>query len=78
MVKSREVSTALNSPRVGGEDRGREKRKAAKQGEDVQVDGEDEKDLMMGLVGGLEHTRQLADSLFERWCEGLRLRWPAV
>ncbi|EXJ93878.1 STE/STE20/YSK protein kinase [Capronia coronata CBS 617.96] len=34
--------------------------------------------MMDGLVGGLDHTRQLADVLFERWCEGLRLRWPAV
>jgi serine/threonine-protein kinase 24/25/MST4 len=33
---------------------------------------------MIDLVGGLEHTRQLADVLFERWCEGLRVRWPAV
>ncbi|KAJ4508713.1 hypothetical protein HRR83_005805 [Exophiala dermatitidis] len=31
-----------------------------------------------GLSGGLEHTRQLADVLFERWCDGLRMRWPAV
>jgi serine/threonine-protein kinase 24/25/MST4 len=29
-------------------------------------------------VAGLEHTKVLADVLFERWCEGLRNRWPAV
>jgi serine/threonine-protein kinase 24/25/MST4 len=29
-------------------------------------------------VGGLEHTKVLGDVLFERWCEGLRNRWPAV
>ena len=35
--------------------------------------------LMPGnVVPGLEHTKQLADVLFERWCEGLRSRWPAV
>lgn len=28
--------------------------------------------------GGLEHTRQLADVLFDRWCEGLKVRWPNV
>ena len=28
--------------------------------------------------GGLEHTRQLADVLFDRWCDGLRVRWPNV
>lgn len=42
------------------------------------VEAENDKEMMKGLVGGLEHTRQLADSLFERWCEGLRVRWPAV
>lgn len=29
-------------------------------------------------VGGLEHNKVLADVLFQRWCEGLRNRWPAV
>ncbi|EXJ91937.1 STE/STE20/YSK protein kinase [Capronia epimyces CBS 606.96] len=37
-----------------------------------------DKEMMKGLVGGLDHTRQLADVLFERWCQGLRVRWPAV
>ena len=32
--------------------------------------------LEMGPGGGLEHTRTLAEALFERWCEGLRVRWP--
>ena len=29
-------------------------------------------------AGGLEHTKVLGEVLFERWCEGLRNRWPAV
>lgn len=29
-------------------------------------------------IGGLEHTKVLGDVLYERWCEGLRNRWPAV
>lgn len=37
-----------------------------------------EKDILQGFQGGLEHNRQLADSLFDRWCEGLRVRWPAL
>ena len=46
----------------------------------MQVDaGEDESMLReMKLSGGLEHTRQLADVLFDRWCEGMRVRWPQV
>lgn len=43
-----------------------------------QSERQGEKEMMIDLVGGLEHTRQLADVLFERWCEGLRVRWPAV
>ena len=27
---------------------------------------------------GMEHTKALADVLFDRWCGGLRSRWPAV
>ena len=27
---------------------------------------------------GMEHTKALADVLFERWCGGLRSRWPAL
>ena len=38
------------------------------------VEGEDE----INLGGELEHTKQLAEGLFERWVEGLRVRWPAV
>lgn len=33
--------------------------------------------LMAGSEG-LEHTRAMADVMFERWCDGLRNRWPAV
>ncbi|KAL1999747.1 hypothetical protein VTN02DRAFT_4079 [Thermoascus thermophilus] len=29
-------------------------------------------------VPGMEHTKQLADVLYQRWTEGLRMRWPAV
>jgi serine/threonine-protein kinase 24/25/MST4 len=29
-------------------------------------------------VPGMEHTKQLADVLYERWADGLRSRWPAV
>ncbi|KAL9105218.1 MAG: hypothetical protein Q9227_009560 [Pyrenula ochraceoflavens] len=36
-------------------------------------------DGMPGMeVAGMEHTRQLGEVLFQRWCEGLRTRWPAV
>ncbi|KAH8702030.1 putative Mst3-like protein kinase [Talaromyces proteolyticus] len=27
---------------------------------------------------GMEHTKQLADVLYQRWSEGLRNRWPAI
>lgn len=29
-------------------------------------------------IAGMEHTKQLADVLYNRWSEGLRNRWPAV
>lgn len=66
--KSRETSQAFGgSPlKNGGRDAS------------ANLEAESEKEMMKGLVGGLEHTRQLADVLFERWCEGLRVRWPAV
>jgi serine/threonine-protein kinase 24/25/MST4 len=42
----------------------------------------DEKAMLSAMpgqaVGGLEHNKVLGDVLFERWCEGLRNRWPAV
>ncbi|KEF54794.1 STE/STE20/YSK protein kinase [Exophiala aquamarina CBS 119918] len=41
-------------------------------------DAELEKEITNGFKSGLDHNRQLADVLFERWCEGLRMRWPAV
>ena len=37
---------------------------------------EEEDEIKLG--GELEHTKQLAEGLFERWVEGLRVRWPAV
>lgn len=30
------------------------------------------------VMAGMEHTKQLADVLYNRWSEGLRNRWPAV
>ncbi|PQE24222.1 hypothetical protein CJF31_00002446 [Rutstroemia sp. NJR-2017a BVV2] len=30
------------------------------------------------LVPGMEHTKQLADVLYDRWADGLRSRWPVV
>lgn len=41
-------------------------------------DAELEREMIKGFADGLEHTRQLSDVLFGRWCEGLRVRWPAV
>ena len=42
----------------------------------------DEKAMLSSMPGqavrGLEHNKVLGDVLFERWCEGLRNRWPAV
>lgn len=35
-------------------------------------------DLPGQHVPGMEHTKQLADVLYERWTEGLRNRWPGV
>lgn len=39
-----------------------------------------EKKLSKAIAGQgqLEHTKAMADVMFERWCEGLRNRWPAV
>ena len=78
IVKSRETSTTLNSPlRNSSSQIDGNKPKSSKEIE-IDQEAESDKEMMKGLVGGLEHTRQLADSLFERWCEGLRVRWPAV
>ena len=67
IVKSREASTALNRPLRNSSANGKIEEKDA-----------DEKEMIKGLNGDSEHTAQLANSLFERWCEGLRVRWPAV
>ncbi|OAG41910.1 hypothetical protein AYO21_03913 [Fonsecaea monophora] len=72
IVKSRDTSQVFASPLRNTSVE--EKRKASL----LEADSQTEKEMMNGLVGGLEHTRQLADALFERWCEGLRVRWPAV
>lgn len=29
-------------------------------------------------IPGMEHTKQLADVLYGRWADGLRMRWPGV
>lgn len=84
------LKKGINSPANVGSPRGtgrmRPNVKVAGAGSDLFDDGDgigENKDvdmmtMMDGLVGGLDHTRQLADVLFERWCEGLRVRWPAV
>jgi serine/threonine-protein kinase 24/25/MST4 len=75
VMKSREVSQVVNSPlRQSSADREVEKTGA---GRGAKEEGE-EREIQRAMGGELEHTRQLADSLFERWCEGLRVRWPAV
>lgn len=71
IVKSRETSQAFNG---AGPSPLKNSNGATKDSSDEDSD----KEMMKGLFGGLEHTRQLADVLFERWCEGLRVRWPAV
>lgn len=42
----------------------------------------EDKALLSAMPGqalsGLEHTKVLGDVLFERWCDGLRNRWPAI
>ena len=38
---------------------------------------EDGLDAVMAQPG-MEHTRQLADVLYNKWADGLRNRWPAV
>ncbi len=75
-LNSRNVSTAIDSPLRGSS--AEEKRRAGSGARDSEGQDDDEKEMMKGLLGGLEHTRQLGESLFERWCEGLRVRWPAV
>ncbi|KIW29245.1 uncharacterized protein PV07_05070 [Cladophialophora immunda] len=72
IVKSRDTSQVFASPLRNTSVE--EKRRASL----LEADNQTESEMMSGLAGGLEHTRQLADALFERWCEGLRVRWPAV
>ncbi|KIW92616.1 uncharacterized protein Z519_06463 [Cladophialophora bantiana CBS 173.52] len=69
IVKSRDTSQIFTSPL---------KNTSIDKAGILKAESQTEKEMMSGLVGGLEHTRQLADALFERWCEGLRVRWPAV
>ena len=42
----------------------------------------EERELLKLMPGhakpGMEHTKNLADVLFDRWCDGLKMRWPAV
>lgn len=51
-----------------------DKRKTSLSNEDADL----EREIIDGFKGGLEHNRQIADVLFDRWCEGLKVRWPAV
>ena len=54
-------------------------RSPSKEKQRTQIESEEDSMLKeMRLQGGMEHTRQLADVLFERWCEGMRVRWPQV
>jgi hypothetical protein len=70
MVRSRDTSQVFNTSST----KSPEKKKISSTNEDAEL----EKEIINGFRGGLEHNRQLADVLFERWCEGLRARWPAV
>lgn len=69
-VRSRDTSQVFNTSSTKSPD----KKKISSTNEDAEL----EKEIINGFKGGLEHNRQLADVLFERWCEGLRARWPAV
>lgn len=51
-----------------------DKKKTVPSNEDADL----EREIIDGFKGGLEHNRQIADVLFDRWCEGLKVRWPAV
>ncbi|KAK5211741.1 hypothetical protein LTR41_003202 [Exophiala xenobiotica] len=76
-ANSNSNSSPLKNNHTQGQGEGEGEREKEKE-EEKEKEKEKERDMMIDLVGGLEHTRQLADVLFERWCEGLRVRWPAV
>ncbi len=77
---SRETSQVWNSTTSSIRSPSKENaRSPSKEKQRIQI--ESEEDLMlreMKLQGGMEHTQQLADVLFERWCEAMRVRWPQV
>lgn len=70
MDRSRDSSQVFDTSSTKSPDKG----KISAANEDAEL----EKEIINGFKGGLDHNRQLADVLFERWCEGLRVRWPAV
>ncbi|GAM36339.1 hypothetical protein TCE0_018f05353 [Talaromyces pinophilus] len=53
-----------------------------RQSEQIQVEQKGSPQLSSSMPGqhvpGMEHTKQLADVLYQRWSEGLRNRWPAI
>ncbi|RAO68586.1 uncharacterized protein BHQ10_004598 [Talaromyces amestolkiae] len=53
-----------------------------RQSEQIQVEHIGSPQLSSSMPGqhvpGMEHTKQLADVLYQRWSEGLRNRWPAI
>ena len=67
---SRSRDTSFNTSGI----KSPEKKKTSLTNEDTVL----EREIIDGFKGGLEHNRQIADVLFDRWCEGLRVRWPAV
>ncbi|QGA16516.1 hypothetical protein EYB26_004183 [Talaromyces marneffei] len=53
-----------------------------RQSEQIQIEQKGSPQLSSSMPGqhvpGMEHTKQLADVLYQRWSEGLRNRWPAI
>jgi serine/threonine-protein kinase 24/25/MST4 len=92
LTKSREVSQSVSllsrSPRKGSKESDRKgegmmQRVSAEKNSGGRDDGDDEVGREMRQAFSersdrLEHTRLLGERLFERWVEGLRVRWPAV
>ena len=74
-------SSPVDSPRNSGrgrDGRGVEERGGGGGGERGM--SKEDRELLELMPGRnqdeLEHTKQLAECMFERWCEGLRVRWP--
>jgi serine/threonine-protein kinase 24/25/MST4 len=92
LTKSREVSQSVSllsrSPRKGSKESvskgegmmqrvSAEKKSGGRDEEDDEI-GREMRRAFGEKSDGLEHTRLLSERLFERWVEGLRVRWPAV